>query len=280
MIWKKCGHIVSPQHREGEWSRLPKEMKMNQPPLFSDGYFSMKKGVWRSKIPWLFLIDYELLENQKEFFYPALLGINSLKSTSPKYSKIFVATLDLARVNFVSRCRADSDIDLFLRSSILASILALGLGMAGNSFSRCLKEFFHVPSDVLGFLSRFSRGTVGWGLSLFILTVQDTGLSMFFFVWVLATVLVWVFAAEWTGHVVFRLTGICMGTWDMSDTIMESIILTILAICWVGPIMGVMEEVIGAIMNGSVKISLNTVLKKVMVIVVGTDIDSRIYFRW
>ena len=43
--------------------------------------------------------------------------------------------------------------------------------------------------------------------------------------------------------------------------------------------MGVMEEVIGAIMNGSVKISLNTVLKKVMVIVVGTDIDSRIYFR-
>ena len=78
---------------------------------------------------------------------------------------------------------------------------------------------------------------------------------------------------------VFRLTGICMGTWDMSDTIMESIILTILAICWVGPIMGVMEEVIGAIMNGSVKISLNTVLKKVMVIVVGTDIDSRIYFR-
>ena len=70
-----------------------------------------------------------------------------------------------------------------------------------------------------------------------------------------------------------------MGTWDMSDTIMESIILTILAICWVGPIMGVMEEVIGAIINGSVKISLNTVLKKVMVIVVGTDIDSRIYFR-
>ena len=58
-----------------------------------------------------------------------------------------------------------------------------------------------------------------------------------------------------------RLTGICMG---MSDTIMESIILTILAICWVGPIIGVMEEVMGAIMNGSVNISLKTVLKKVI----------------
>ena len=40
----------------------------NVPALFSDGYFSMKKGVWRSKISWLFLIHYELSENQKIFF--------------------------------------------------------------------------------------------------------------------------------------------------------------------------------------------------------------------
>ena len=72
------------------------------------------------------------------------------------------------------------------------------------------------------------------------------------------------------------LTGICMG---MSDTIMESIILTILAICWVGPIIGVMEDVIGAIMNGSVSISLNTVLKKV-ILIVGTCRDCVNYFRY
>ena len=42
---------------------------LNQPALFSDGYFSMKKGVWRSKISWLFLIHYELSENQKKFFW-------------------------------------------------------------------------------------------------------------------------------------------------------------------------------------------------------------------
>ena len=42
---------------------------LNQPALFSNGYFSMKKGVWRSKISWLFLIHYELSENQKKFFW-------------------------------------------------------------------------------------------------------------------------------------------------------------------------------------------------------------------
>ena len=67
---------------------------------------------------------------------------------------------------------------------------------------------------------------------------------------------------------------ICMG---MSETIMLSIILTILAICWVGPIpIGAMVWVMGAIMKGSVIISLNTVLKKVMVSwrVVSLDISD------
>ena len=41
---------------------------LNQPALFSDGYFSMKKGVWRSQISWLFLIHYELSEKQKKIF--------------------------------------------------------------------------------------------------------------------------------------------------------------------------------------------------------------------
>ena len=92
-----------------------------------------------------------------------------------------------------SLCLADSDTDRFLRSSSLA----LGLGMAGSSFSRCLREFFQVPSVVL---AARSLGTVGWGLStlLFILTVQDTGLSTFFLVCVVATCRVWglVLAAE------------------------------------------------------------------------------------
>ena len=39
------------------------------PALFSDGYSSMKKGVWRSKIPWLFLIHYKLSENQKKIWF-------------------------------------------------------------------------------------------------------------------------------------------------------------------------------------------------------------------
>ena len=92
---------------------------------------------------------------------------------------------DLALDILGSLCRADSDTDLFL----LSSSLALGLGIAGRSFSLCLREFFQVPSVVLAALS---LGTVGWGLStllLFIFTVQDTGLSTFFFVCVVATCL-------------------------------------------------------------------------------------------
>ena len=42
---------------------------LNQSALFSDGYFSIKKGVWRSQISWLFLIHYELSEKQKKFFW-------------------------------------------------------------------------------------------------------------------------------------------------------------------------------------------------------------------
>ena len=37
------------------------------PTLFSDGYFSMKKGVLRSEISWLFLIHYKLSENKIGF---------------------------------------------------------------------------------------------------------------------------------------------------------------------------------------------------------------------
>ena len=42
---------------------------LNQPALFSDGYFFMKKEVWRSKISWIFLIHYELSEKQKKFWF-------------------------------------------------------------------------------------------------------------------------------------------------------------------------------------------------------------------
>ena len=38
------------------------------PALFSESYFSMKKGVWRFEISWLFLIHYKLWENQNFFF--------------------------------------------------------------------------------------------------------------------------------------------------------------------------------------------------------------------
>ena len=38
------------------------------PAVFSDGYFTMEKGVLRSEISWLFLIHYELSEIQKNVF--------------------------------------------------------------------------------------------------------------------------------------------------------------------------------------------------------------------
>ena len=39
------------------------------PHYFQTGYFSMKKVVWRFPISWLFLIHYELSENQKKNFW-------------------------------------------------------------------------------------------------------------------------------------------------------------------------------------------------------------------
>ena len=50
---------VNPNLREG----------LYQPAFFSNVHFSKKKGVWRSKISWLFLIHYELSENQKKIFW-------------------------------------------------------------------------------------------------------------------------------------------------------------------------------------------------------------------
>jgi len=44
--------------------------RLNQIALFSYGYFSIKKGVWRSKI---FLIHYELSENQKKLVFHSVL---------------------------------------------------------------------------------------------------------------------------------------------------------------------------------------------------------------
>ena len=96
---------------------------------------------------------------------------------------------------------------------------------------------------------------------MFILTVQETGFSTVFLVWVPATARDWERALEWTGHCWLLRLVLPPGT-GMSDIIIESIILTILVICWVGAIIG---PDIGAIMKGSVRISLNTVLKKVIV---------------
>jgi len=52
--------------------------------------------------------------------------------------------------------------------------------------------------------------------------------------------------------------------WTDSCTTMESIILTIRAICWEGASIGVDICAIGDIMKGSARISLKTVLKNVM----------------
>ena len=41
---------------------------LNQPALFSIVHFSMRKGVWKSQMLILFLIHYELSENQNLFF--------------------------------------------------------------------------------------------------------------------------------------------------------------------------------------------------------------------
>ena len=69
---------------------------------------------------------------------------------------------------------------------------------------------------------------------MFILTVQDTGFSTVFLVCVPATALDWDLALEWTGHC--WLARLVLPGTGMSDIIIESIILTIRVICWVGPI--------------------------------------------
>ena len=55
------------------WNEVPLTLigwgGSNLPTLFSDGYFSMRKGVWRSQNSWLFLIHYELLENPKKWIF-------------------------------------------------------------------------------------------------------------------------------------------------------------------------------------------------------------------
>ena len=56
-----CLKIGFTQTRRGEG--------LNQLALFSDGYFSMKKGVWKSKISWLFPIHLKLSGNQKKIWF-------------------------------------------------------------------------------------------------------------------------------------------------------------------------------------------------------------------
>ena len=80
---------------------------------------------------------------------------------------------DLALDIFLSPLEVVSDIDRLRLEE--PSSLALGFGIAGNNFSRCLSEFFQLPSLTLVVLS---RGTVAW--SVFAFTVHDTGLSTFF----------------------------------------------------------------------------------------------------
>jgi len=101
--------------------------------------------------------------------------------------------------------------------------------------------------------------------------VQETGLSSLGLTctaldWPVATLrtLGW---AACTGHPLLFLTFPILGIitcWVVSCTTMLSIILTILAICWEGVTVTCDICAIGAIMNGSLRISRNTVLKKVI----------------
>ena len=64
---------------------------LNQPALFSNVHFSMKKGFWRSQISWLFLIHYELSDNQKKIFWFFTVFWGDLEgagwfSTPPQFS--------------------------------------------------------------------------------------------------------------------------------------------------------------------------------------------------
>ena len=51
--------------------------------IFSDGYFSMKKGVWRYQFSWLFLIHNELSDNQKTFGFFCVLGWSERAQSTP-----------------------------------------------------------------------------------------------------------------------------------------------------------------------------------------------------
>ena len=138
--------------------------------------------------------------------------------------------------------------------------------MAGSSFSLCLREFFQDPSHMLCVRS---FGTVL--CSPFGLIVHDTGLSTFG-----RTCTAFDCAEEedlnfdcepeeWTGQptLVF-LTGPIIIWCAFSCTTMLSIILTILAICCDGVTVTWDICAMGAIMKGSLRISLKTVLKKVI----------------
>jgi len=77
---------------------------LNQPALFSNVHFSMKKGFWRSQISWLFLIHYELLENQKKncffiVFWGDLEGAGSPRSQATSRSPALLGLMNWATTN-------------------------------------------------------------------------------------------------------------------------------------------------------------------------------------
>ena len=105
------------------------------------------------------------------------------------------------------------------------------------------------------------------------LIVHDTGLSTF---GLTCTAFDWAEDDDWfdlnfvwpdecTGQpTLLFLTGPIISWWVFSCTTMLSIILTILAICWDGVTVTWDICAMGAIMKGSLRISLKTVLKKVI----------------
>ena len=66
-------HNMAGYYPSGEW-------------IFSDSYFFLKKWVWRSQISWLFLINYELSENQKIFFWFFTVFLGDLEGAPPPHS--------------------------------------------------------------------------------------------------------------------------------------------------------------------------------------------------
>ena len=72
------------------------------PTLFSEGYFSKQKGVWRSEISWLFLIIVSFQIIKKKCFFTVILGdlegactINHLSSDIQKPPTIRVNELKM-----------------------------------------------------------------------------------------------------------------------------------------------------------------------------------------